>query len=268
MDLIFRVLRTWPKMLAEEFQVPPLFHPSQIIPTKKLPQPLANCITLAKTWHGQCAGSEELVRKTIMRELDSIVDQPEQLDGVDLVAVLQAIVIYAIILISPTANSEGPRADHSEVFRQIERLVYHVVRTGLFLPEEKDQARLSWAAWIHITSKRRAVLALYLLHWAYSVLYRVPCFDCRDLGFMPAPTAKVLWQAPTEQEWKKSYLQWLARWNGQLYLQGEIGNIRPGPVMDARAERWLQEADEFGFIFISIVNATDFDPPALKVLAH
>ena len=312
MELIFRVLRTWPKMLAEEFQIPPLFHPNQITPDKKLPQPLANCITLTKMWHGQRDGTEEMVRKTIMRELDSIADQvgrsvflrllfildlidnriqnqPDQLDGAALIAVLQAIVIYAIILISPTANAQGPRADHSEVFRRIELLVYHVVRTGLFLPEEREQTRPSWTAWVHVTSKRRAVLALYLLHWAYSVLYQVPCFDCRDLGFMPAPTAKVLWQAQTEQTWKKSYLQWLARWNGQLYLQGEIGNIRPGVVMDARAERWLQEVDEFGFIFISIgmfcvllglfdfdeglnwadgleVNATDFDPPALKVL--
>lgn len=75
MELIFRVLRTWPEMLAEEFQLPPLFHSTQIAPNKILPSPLANCITLTKMWHGQCEGAEEMVRKTILKELDSIIDQ-------------------------------------------------------------------------------------------------------------------------------------------------------------------------------------------------
>ncbi|EKV04536.1 hypothetical protein PDIG_88520 [Penicillium digitatum PHI26] len=77
MELIFRVLRTWPIMLAEEFQHPPLFHLTHLTPNKTLPLPLplANCITLTKMWHGQCQGAEEMVRETILKELYSIVDQ-------------------------------------------------------------------------------------------------------------------------------------------------------------------------------------------------
>ncbi|RHZ59786.1 uncharacterized protein CDV56_102891 [Aspergillus thermomutatus] len=74
MELLFRVLRTWPKMLAEEFQVPPLFHPTQITHDKQLPSALANCITLTKMWHGKREGAEEMVRRTILSELESIVD--------------------------------------------------------------------------------------------------------------------------------------------------------------------------------------------------
>lgn len=75
MELLFRVLRTWPKMLADEFQVPPLFHPTQITKDKQLPPALANCITLAKMWHGKRDGAEEIVRRTILSELESVVDQ-------------------------------------------------------------------------------------------------------------------------------------------------------------------------------------------------
>jgi hypothetical protein len=75
MELIFRVLRTWPKMLAEEFQIPPLFHSTQITPNKRLPSPLANCVTLTKMWHGHCEGAEDMVRKIILKELDSIMDK-------------------------------------------------------------------------------------------------------------------------------------------------------------------------------------------------
>jgi hypothetical protein len=272
MQLIFRVLKSWPKMLAEEFQLPPLFHSTHITQGKTLPLPLAKCITLTKMWHGQCEGAEEMVRKTILGELDNIVNQvrhfsppfqvnpidretgtqSNQLDETDLLASLQAVVIYTIILLSPSSSSQPPLTDHNIVFRKVELLVYQIVHAGLFLEEERTQMRPSWEAWVHVTTKRRAVLALYLLHWAYSVLHEVPCFDCRDLGFMPAPAAKVLWQAQSEQEWNTRYIHWLSRWSGQCYLQGEFGNIRPGVVMDARAERWLEEADEFGFIMISI----------------
>jgi hypothetical protein len=258
MELIFRVLRSWPRMLAEDFQLPPIFHSTHITPNKTLPAPLANCITLAKMWHGQCEGAEEMVRKTILRELDSIVDHSEQLDETTLLAVLQSVVIYTIILLSPARSQQRLMTDHHIIFRKVELLVYQIVHAGLFLQEERTQKQPSWEAWLHVTSKRRAVLALYLLHWAYSVLHKVPCFDCTDLGFMPAPAAKVLWQAQTEQEWNTRYIHWLSRWNGQGYLQGELGKIRPGIVMNPRAERWLEETDEFGFIMISI--GTSFTP--------
>lgn len=75
MELIFRVLRTWPRMLAEEFQLPPIFHSTHFVANKFLPRPLATCVTLVKMWHGQCVGAEEVVRNTILKELDLIVDQ-------------------------------------------------------------------------------------------------------------------------------------------------------------------------------------------------
>lgn len=191
------------------------------------------------------------------------------------------------MLISPSKSPEGPLPDHEDIFRKVELLIYRIVRNGLFLQEEREQTRPTWEAWINVTSKRRAILSLYLLHWAYSVLHRVPCFDCTDLGFMPAPAPKALWQATTEGEWTTKYIQWLGRWSGKLYLQAELGWIQPGAVMNARAEKWLGETDEFGFIMISIgtlinlrslknltnirlnfaVNAADYEPPGLKVLA-
>ncbi|KAJ6031018.1 hypothetical protein N7540_001750 [Penicillium herquei] len=73
MELIFRVLRTWPRMLAEEFQIPPIFHFTHFAQYNALPRPLATCMTLVKMWNGQCAGAEEIVRTTILKELDLIV---------------------------------------------------------------------------------------------------------------------------------------------------------------------------------------------------
>lgn len=69
---------------------------------------------------------------------------------------------------------------------------------------------------------------------------------------MPAPAAKALWQAQSEKEWDSLYIRWLARWDGHGYLQGEFDRIRPGIGMEERAEKWLEEADEFGLIMMSI----------------
>ncbi|KAJ5659166.1 hypothetical protein N7507_005617 [Penicillium longicatenatum] len=74
MELIFRVFRTWPQMLAEGFQLPPIFHSTHFASPAKLPKPLATCITLVKMWNGQCAGAEGIVRATIRQQLDQVVD--------------------------------------------------------------------------------------------------------------------------------------------------------------------------------------------------
>ncbi|TGO67075.1 hypothetical protein BOTNAR_0048g00050 [Botryotinia narcissicola] len=266
MELIFRVFRTWPQMLAEGFQLPPIFHSTHFAQNDALPRPLATCTTLVKMWHGQSVGAEEIVRKTIVSELNLIVDQPEELDETMLLAVLQAVVIYSIILLSPSRAPQNSPDDNEIVFQKVESLVWHVVRDGLFLKEERAQTRPCWKAWIYVASKRRAVLTLYLLHWAHSVLHKVQCFDCKDLGLMPAPAPKVLWQASTEQEWNTKYIHWLSRWSGRIYLQAEIGEILPGTTLNSRAEKWFGEVDEFGFIMASIVNATEFSPPSLKIL--
>ncbi|KAK2760402.1 hypothetical protein FQN54_002472 [Arachnomyces sp. PD_36] len=259
MELIFRVMRTWPRMLAEEFQLPPLIHPTQRS-AKELPLPLANCITLTKMWGGQCEGSELMVRNAVLKEVDDILDKFRDYDEITLLGALQALVMYTIILLFPSKNSTETMWDDATIFREIRRIVSHVVSTGLFLQEEKEHIRPSWTAWVHVTSKRRAILSLFIIHWAYSVFHDSQGFDCRDLAFMPAPAAKVLWQAGTEEEWNTLYIRWLARWDGRGFLQGEFDKIQPGIVMQPRAEKWLEETDEFGYIMISITNATEFIP--------
>jgi len=138
------------------------------------------------------------------------------------------------------------------MFKQVKQIVFHVASSGLILQEETDHARPSWESWIHITAKRRAVLTLYLIHWSYSVYHCLPSFDCKDLGFIPASSAKYLWQATERNKWESLYNRWLAQWDGADYYQWEMAEIQPGMRIDSRAEMWLEDADEFGMLFMSI----------------
>jgi hypothetical protein len=169
-----------------------------------------------------------------------------------LVAALQALVIYILIILSPDKTWKPSSSTDYRVFHRIRRTVQEVVNSSLYLQEEREELCPSWDNWIVVTSKRRAILSLYLLHWAYSVFHGVQCYDCQELGFMPAPAARVLWQAGSEPEWNVLYRKWLRRWDGKLYLQGEFFSIEPGVMLNTRAERWLAETDEFGLIMMGI----------------
>lgn len=116
--------------------------------------------------------------------------QFEELDESALLAVLQAVVIYIIILLFPAEGSVSTMPNVN-IFRKVQNLVNYASSTGLFLQEEKEQIRPTWTSWVHVTSKRRAVLALYLLQWAYAVFHNTPPFNCRELAFMPAPAPKI-----------------------------------------------------------------------------
>jgi hypothetical protein len=72
MEFLFRILRTWPCMMARGVQLPPIFHPSQLA-VKPLPLALVNCFTLAKMWYTMNEASSEIVRETIMKEMQVLL---------------------------------------------------------------------------------------------------------------------------------------------------------------------------------------------------
>ncbi|KEY65635.1 hypothetical protein S7711_07884 [Stachybotrys chartarum IBT 7711] len=260
MELVLRVLRTWPGMLAEEFQLPPIFHYTQHN-TPPLLLPMSHCVTLTKMWHGQGQGSVRIVHNALIAATELLLEEFHTYDEATQASALQALVIYTIIILSPGKGWTRSTAVDTTIFQRLRILVQGVVVNDLLLPEEKEHGRPSWTSWIQVTVKRRTILSLYLLHWAFSVFHGVPSYDCAELAFMPGPAAKALWQATTEHEWEGLYTKWLARWGGRPFLQGEFWGVAPGVVMNDRAERWLAEADEFGFIMAGILNATEYKMP-------
>lgn len=45
--------------------------------------------------------------------------------------------------------------------------------------------------------------------------------------------------------------------DGRTYMMSEFAGIQPGVGLERRTEMWLEDADELGVMFFSIVNATD-----------
>jgi hypothetical protein len=170
----------------------------------------------------------------------------------ELLAALQVLAIYSLIRLFPSNDQTSLPLLDEEMFGQIEQVVSHVVACGLVLEEESSHTRPSWEAWIHVTTKRRAVLTLYLIHWSYSIYHGLPTFGCGRMCCMPAPSAKYLWQAGDRKQWEALYNRWLGQWEGAGYYLWEFFEIQPGVSIDSRAEMWLEDADEFGMIFIAV----------------
>lgn len=174
------------------------------------------------------------------------------MDERHLLATLQALVFYTIILMYPGKGQISLSLIDPAIFACLQRVVSYVARTGLFLTEERDCVQPSWEAWVHITAKRRAVFSLYLLHWSYSVYHNLESFACSQLGFMPAPAPKYLWQCESKDKWEELYAQWLAQWCDGPYMMSEFAAIQASTALEERSERWLEDADELGVLFFSI----------------
>ncbi|KAI0129492.1 hypothetical protein BJ170DRAFT_275965 [Xylariales sp. AK1849] len=255
MRTVFRVLRSWPRMLAKGFQVPPMIHFLQF--KDGPPRPMANCITLCNMWSGQCDSAAAIVEDAVRKEVDIILGKYRTYDEPTLLAAQQAVVIYLLLLIFPTPNQTSQSIISKSLFTQIQTMGYYVASTGLILPEESTHVRPAWQTWAYIEAKRRAMCSLYLVHWAYSVYHEQLDFDCRELSRMPGPAAKFLWSTADETSWNSLYNRWLAQWDGQDFLFAEFACIDQEIVMNRRAETWLEDADELGILVLSLVHATE-----------
>lgn len=221
-------------------------------------------------WANQSNGTSEMVRQTALQEMRSLFEQVgghivlvilynvliagqyRNMDDRHLLAVLQALVMYTLIIMFPENGQTSVSLVDPAIFLCLQRVVHYVAKTGLLLKEERDCVQPSWESWILVTAKRRAVFTLYLLHWSYTVYHNLQSFACRQLGYMPAPAPKFLWQAETREKWSDLYARWLAQWGENPYAMREFAAIQPGTALEQRTERWLEDTDELGILFFSI----------------
>ena len=55
-----------------------------------------------------------------------------------------------------------------------------------------------------MSAKRRTNPALYCFDCVFTTANNLPTFRYNELGFLPALESKVLWQSPSEEQWKSA----------------------------------------------------------------
>ena len=159
-----------------------------------------------------------------------------------------------IMLFFGMGPSALPHHLHSELLLQIWDVKQHLTKTGLLLNQETTHTIPSWRDWVIVSAKRRTIHSFHHVEWAWSILSGYPvvtCLTCLELGPLPAPPAKYLWQEMNERRWRGLYAGWLRQWDGDFYRMEEFFNINPGVDLDSRAEMWLAETDEYGMMVMA-----------------
>lgn len=171
----------------------------------------------------------------------------------DLLASAQAFVIYAVLCLFPDEeDSVRPEISEEKLILDISEFSLQLASSGLALHEETADGQIpQWHDWAIMSAKRRTILTVYMLTWAWSVLRNYPSFYCHELQLMFAPSPKALWQAQKEAEWLSLYRKWFQKWKGDGYRIGELLSISPKQMIDRRTEDWLEEVDEFGMLLMS-----------------
>ncbi|KAH6682460.1 hypothetical protein B0J14DRAFT_573639 [Halenospora varia] len=255
-----RVLRTYPRMMARRGIsrcLPPMIHPHQVI-EGQTPLPLANCFTLTRMWKDAGETGWALVEETIKREMERLFHEYHNYPADTLVAAFQALLIYSIILLFPFPQKPSPGIFNQITLVTLQDVAHQVSQTSLMLEEEESLERPTWTRWAFISAKRRTLMCLYLFEWIYSKLNNLPTYPCTELGFMPVPFDKFLWAARTENEFELEYGYHLSRWGkGDFYREGELASVRPGSELPERTEMFLEDVDEFGMMFMALVNASE-----------
>jgi hypothetical protein len=72
---LIRALRSWPRLMSSYHTalLPPVIHRLQL--ENGVPKPLANCYTLVSMWSGHVEGTHDLVRDTIVAELQRLLGE-------------------------------------------------------------------------------------------------------------------------------------------------------------------------------------------------
>lgn len=183
---------------------------------------------------------------------DSLHIQYRSFDAPTLLAALQSLTILLVLLIFPCNRQKTLSIVPDHLFVAVQEMSDHVLSTGMLLHEEADHVRPHWRIWTHIEAKRRTLVCIFLVQFAYSSCQGRIHFSCVQLGRMRAPGPKWLWQAADEKRWTNLYARWLAQWNGKEIIQAELFLVEHGPVMDPRVEMWLEDADELSILMMSI----------------
>ncbi|KAH8886336.1 hypothetical protein GQ53DRAFT_827992 [Thozetella sp. PMI_491] len=255
MHFVVRVLQSWPRMMAthDTRHLPPIIHRLQL--AKGMPGPLANCYTLAKMWIGHTPGSRDLVQRTIQDEVRRLLREYSSYDAPDLLAAAQSLLILLIILLFGFGNSAAlAHPVDAQLLIDMWDVKQALAMTGLFLEQESNHTLPRWRDWAMVSAKRRTILALHHLEWAWSLRHGYPILTCLELGPLPAPAARYLWEEGDERSWEHQYNEWLRLWRGGSYRMEEFFQLNAGDSanpLDERSEMWLADADGFGVMLMA-----------------
>ncbi|KAI3327335.1 hypothetical protein HD806DRAFT_486756 [Xylariaceae sp. AK1471] len=220
-SLAMRILRSYPSMMLVRGRLPPFINrPScpwaQPSESHHPQQPLINCAKIVQEFKSQTTTSKSWIWGQIWHEQERILAQHGDFDRWELLAALQALLIYCLLRLqgAPVGHSVFDASLLTTVSLVSQALASSVGEcSDCSLPEDPA---LAWRDWVFLESRRRTILIFQILGLLVDISTAVSYFSIAGLVLVPLPSTAALWSTRDFEQWKSEY----QKWHGQLTIYG------------------------------------------------
>ncbi|KAK2012108.1 hypothetical protein LZ32DRAFT_532561 [Colletotrichum eremochloae] len=251
-SLIRRALRSYPHMMTRRSSFPPFIHQYQ--DKSHIPEPLANCMSIAVLYVARNSDTRSFLWKTIREEQDRNIkhSQMQNYTKHEVFAALQAEIIYIIMRV---VDGEAISTEQREY--NMEMLLAYAAFWKQFLtitdtPCTVDSdVSVSWEDWILNESRTRVACVWFLVAQIACVEVGTGCKVLESWKDLPLPCHKALWAASTQEAWEEETmaLSYLHNSPRQISSIGELLECNRAENDGYNAERldtWNSGADNIG----------------------
>ncbi|KZL86511.1 hypothetical protein CI238_05857 [Colletotrichum incanum] len=249
-NLIRRALRSYPQMMIRRSSFPPFIHPYQ--DKSHLPEPLANCMSIAVLFASRNRDTRPFLWKTIRDEQERNLREMNNFTPHEVFAALQAEVIYIIMRV---VDGGGPSTENWD-YNMAMLFSYAAFWKQFMLITDtpcnvESGASVSWEDWILNESRTRIACVWFLIAQIAFVKVGIGCVILEGWRDLPLPCHKAQWAASTPESWKEemdalSYLQNSSR---SISSFGELLECHRAASVVSNAEKldtWNSGADNIG----------------------
>ncbi|KAH7144870.1 transcription factor Opi1-domain-containing protein [Fusarium sp. MPI-SDFR-AT-0072] len=250
-NFVYRMLKSYASTVIRG-RLPPFIHPMQ-----QSLVPLSTCFTLVRICD-PLPGNVSIAADILQREMTRLYEERGTYEGIHLLGVFQAYLIYSMVLFFHL----GPSMPFlRQAMINLQEIACATSREGLVCAAEQRGALPKWESWIMAEAKRRSLYTMYFLDNVLSAHDGLTTYLGTELRGLYSPSSKYLWQAG-RNGWEQSYNSHLAEWGSDSFRLDELWPFPDGMSDEEikrqrrRVDRWLEDVDEFGTMLYAASSCT------------
>ncbi|KAF5552453.1 Clock-controlled 8 [Fusarium napiforme] len=210
-NFVYRMLKSYASTVIRG-RLPPFIHPMQ-----QSLVPLSTCFTLVRICD-PLPSNVSIAADILQREMTRLYEERETHEGINLLGVFQAYLIYSMVLFFHL----GPSMPFlRQAMINLQEIACTTSREGLVCTAEQRGAVPKWESWIMAEAKRRTLYTMYFLDNVLSAHDGITTYLGTELRGLYSPASKYLWLAD-RNGWVQSYNSHLAEWGIRIYVKGTI----------------------------------------------
>ncbi|KAM5378199.1 hypothetical protein ACJA88_005933 [Fusarium oxysporum] len=221
-NFVYRMLKSYASTVIRG-RLPPFIHPMQ-----QSLVPLSTCFTLVRICD-PLPGNVSIAADILQREMTRLYEERGAYEGIHLLGVFQAYLIYSMVLFFHL----GPSMPFlRQAMINLQEIACATSREGLVCAAEQRGALPKWESWIMAEAKRRTLYTMYFLDNVLSAHDGLTTYLGTELRGLYSPSSKYLWQAD-RNGWEQSYNSHLAEWGSEPFRLDELWPFPDGISPDS-----------------------------------